>query len=245
MNLKDKLNEKRSYYAKVAFARYLGQGENFKKGVAAANRDDYQGMGLINGSARRPGPLLPITAIVRLKNAQTTLMVAVESIATYCKEIILIDNQSTDLSREMIRELIKKYPDRMKSYTYETPLSRPGNGYLDRVRAGEGSHAEYCNYSFSLGSEEYLLKWDSDNLALPTFYTHIGHGIARGFDRIYFDGVDLLGVFSCTNEGSVYKRSLDRKYVEGDFCEILTFGEKDISKYTAPAPVFIHLKQLV
>jgi glycosyltransferase involved in cell wall biosynthesis len=243
MDLKNKIPEKLSYYVKRVYSQYVGKGRHFKKSLAAAQLEDWDALHEINVSSRMPGSPLPISAIVRIKNAEATLMVAVESIVTYCKEIILIDHQSTDLSPAIIKVLADKYPGVVKAHVYDKPTARAGAGYSNQVLSGEGSLAEYYNFCFSLGAEEYLLKWDSDNLALPTFWSEIKKGINRKAERIYFDGIDLFGVFSCSNEGSVFRRDLEWKFEDREFCEVLDI-KGNVTKYTARCPVFVHLKQL-
>jgi glycosyltransferase involved in cell wall biosynthesis len=243
--LKNKINEKMAYYAKVGYAKYMGQSEYYKKSLSAASVEDYVELYKVNYASRRLGPALPISAIVRNKNGETTLLPAIESIITYCADVIIVDNQSTDMSKLMIESLWKKYPDQIRSYQYDKPLAKAGEGYLERVRAGQPGLAEFYNYCFGLGTQEYLLKWDSDNLALPSTYPHFKKGIERGADRIYFDGVDLCGVFSCSNEGRLFRRDIHWTYKDGLYCETSEDDMSGYSRYTASAITFIHLKQLL
>lgn len=239
--------ERLNYSAKRIYARYMGQLSVFNKGIAAANASDWAEYTRINRAAMRPGPPLPISAIMRVKNGQTTLMVSVEAVLNYCKEVILIDHNSTDKTWEIMEAFTDKYPDRVKAYKYEKPTARSGVGYLERVNKGEGSLAEYYNFCFSKGTEDYLLKWDVYNLALPPFYKYFGEGIRKGRDIVYFDGFDVAGLFSCTNEGRLFKRSLNWEFQDFDYCEGLVIDgrplkEAGISRYSAPVPAFFHLR---
>ena len=245
MTLRDKLYEKLNYYAKCVYARYMGQWGNFRKGIAAANAGDWDAYGKVNFSSVKPGPPLPISAIMRVRNGQATLMVSVEAIVHYCREVVIVDHASTDMTWEIMEILAARYPGTVRIYKYNKPAARAGVGYGERVESGEGSLAEYYNYCFSRGTEDYLLKWDADNLALPSFYTWFEKAIRKGSDVVYFDGVDVMGVFSCTNEGRLFKRSLKWAFRDFAFCEGLVIDDKRVSRYSVPIPTFFHLRQLV
>lgn len=242
--------EKLNYYAKGIYARYMGQLDNFRKGIAAANASNWEEYGRVNLSSVKPGPPLPISAIMRIKNAEASLMISVEAIVHYCAEVILVDHHSTDATWDIMNILTRKYPDRVKTYRYEKPAAKAGLGYIERVNAGGGSLAEYYNFCFSLGTQEYLLKWDADNLAVPPFYTYFKKGIEKQRDIVYFDGFDVMGVFSCTNEGRLFKRSLNWEFRDFAYCEGLMIDgkhltEAGLSRYSIPIPTFFHLRQLV
>ena len=250
MYLRDKIYEKLNYYAKCAYARYMGQLDNFRKGIAAAGRSDWEAYGRINFSSLKPGPPLPISAIMRIKNAEASLMISVEAIVHYCAEVILVDHNSTDTTWDIMNILVRKYPDRVKIYRYEKPAAKAGAGYIEKVNAGGGSLAEYYNFCFSLGTQEYLVKWDADMLAVPSFYKYLKTGIEKKRDIVYFDGFDLMGVFSCTNEGRLFKRSLKWTFRDFAYCEGLVIDGKPLTKaglsrYSVPVPTYFHLRQLV
>jgi glycosyltransferase involved in cell wall biosynthesis len=250
MSLRDKISEKLNYYAKGVYARYMGQLSNFKKGIAAANASNWDEYSRINVSSVKPGPSLPISAIMRVRNAEISLMISVESIENYCSEIVLVDHNSTDETRNIMNILVSKYPGRVKIYRYEKSAAKAGVGYIERVNAGGGSLAEYYNFCFSLGTQEYLLKWDADMVALPSFYTYCKAGIEKNRDIVYFDGVDLMGVFSCANEGRLFKRSLKWEFRDFAYCEGLVIDgkpltEASLSRYSAIVPAYFHLRQLV
>lgn len=250
MRLWDKMCEKLNFYIKCLYARHMGQMRNFRKGVAAAGASNWDEYGRINASSIKPGPPLPISAIMRIKDAQATLMVAVEAIVNYCNEVILVDHNSTDMTWKIMQILADKYPGRVRIFKYEKPAAKGGVGYLERVKDGGGSLAEYYNFCFSLGTEKYLLKWDADNVAVPPFYKYFSAGIRKDRDIIYFDGFDVMGVFSCTNEGRLFKKDLPWEFKDFDFCEgMLVDGkslvEANLSRYSVPVPTFFHLRQLV
>jgi hypothetical protein len=251
MTLRDRIYERFNFSVKSAYARYTGQYRPFREGIAALNRSDWDAFNRINLSSAIPeaGPL-PISAVVRARNAESCLVLSVASIVHYCSEVILVDHLSTDRTWVMMQELAEKYPGRVKAYQYEKPAARGGVGYIERVRAGEGSLAEYYRFCFSLGTQKYLLKWDTDMLANPAFYRYFKEAVDRDADIAYCDGIDLSGVCSCANEGRMFRRELPWGYQDFAFCEGLVIDGKELTKaaltrYTAPLPIYFHLKQIV
>ena len=198
-----------------------------------------------NHKAVRDRPRLPISAIIRCRDAQFTLGAAVESIVHHVSEVWIIDNDSSDQSREIAGALRSRYPDVVRLDQYHATLAEIGSGYGAATRARPGdSIARFYNYCFGLGTQPYLLKWDADMVALPNLYPQLARVVSRAYDTFRFDGLDPTGVYSSCYHELMFRRDLEWKFVDRELYEALEIANSRRT-YTAWAPLYLHLKQFV
>jgi hypothetical protein len=135
-------------------------------------------------AAAEPGPPLAvrhavlssprrISAMLRVRDEEEFLHAAVSSIADLVDEIVLVDNQSTDRTPEIVRQLASEHSDKVAVHAYPHPVARVGAEQAAAARgrreAGVRTLAEYYNWCLARCREPFVLKWDGDMIALPAF----------------------------------------------------------------------------
>ena len=120
-----------------------------------------------------------ISAIVPARNEEATIAAAVESLAAQpeIKEIIVINDQSTDGTAAKLKELSARFPQLRVLETQELP-----NGWVGK------------NYAVSLGAAQatgdWLLFTDADGVHLPG---STAHALADAADSGRGTGVVFTG----------------------------------------------------
>ncbi len=106
-----------------------------------------------------------ISWVARLKNGDDFLEKVIESHIHFLDEIILVDNQSIDNTREICLKLQKKYPEKIKFFEYNYDVYPP---WTEECIASNSIHslAYYYNWCFSKTKYQYVMKLDDDNLFL-------------------------------------------------------------------------------
>lgn len=184
-----------------------------------------------------------ISGIYRIKNAASSIELAILSVIDYLDEVVIVDNGSTDETISIVNKLQCKYKNKIRIYNYSNSLCRAGSGYLDRVKENpQGSLAKYYNYAFSLGSKEYLLKCDANYVFTKKGIQDIIHAMRTSPEVICFPGVEIFGHHH-SMEPFLFKRSIDWKFEDGPFWEILEY-ERKIKIKRIYNPCFIHIKRL-
>lgn len=105
---------------------------------------------------------LGISGVARLKNAADFLEQAVESHLPFLDEIVLIDNMSTDETRDICQKLLSKYPDKIRFFTYPYAVSPIGTENVNTNSIK--SFAYYSNWCSSKAKYKYIMKVDDDNI---------------------------------------------------------------------------------
>ncbi|MCX7205742.1 MAG: glycosyltransferase [Proteobacteria bacterium] len=188
-----------------------------------------------------------VAAVYRVKNAAAFLELSVCSILPLCKEIIIVDNNSTDNTREVIESLclrLKEFAD-IKYYRYEQKIALAGEGYIDKITlCPDESISKYYEYCFSLPVSEYLLKVDAHCVYTPIAIKKIQSHLVFGSDVIYYRGIEILGK-RLSVEPYIFRRSSGYKYSDVKNYELLSFCSKELKKSFIFQPGFLHLKRLV
>ena len=105
-----------------------------------------------------------ISWFARLKNGDDFLQKSIESIINFLDEIILVDNQSTDKTKEICLKLQKKYPDKIKFYEYNFEVYWVWNKKYDITPENSiHSLSYYYNWCLSKTNYQYAIKIDDDN----------------------------------------------------------------------------------
>lgn len=103
-----------------------------------------------------------ISWVARLRNADDFLEKVIETHLPFLDEIILIDNLSTDKTKEICLKLKKKYPNKIKFFEYKYDVKPPG--VSDNIKWNSiYSLAYYYNWCFSKSRYKYVMKVDDDN----------------------------------------------------------------------------------
>lgn len=184
-----------------------------------------------------------ITGVYRIKNADATIELAIRSVVDLLDEVIVVDNNSTDNTLNILNKLMENYGTKIKIYKYSENLCLAGNGYNLRVKdKPSGSLARYYNYAFSLGSSDYLLKCDANYIFTPAGLESIKKSIVDYPDIVTFPGVEIFGNHH-SYEPFLFKRECLWEFVDSDLWETLSYS-KNARVYRIVNPCFIHIKRL-
>lgn len=189
-----------------------------------------------------------LSAVFRIKNAEMYLETSIYSIAPICKEIIIVDNNSSDKSLEICTKIQLQLQDvcDVKIYTYENELAIAGENYCENVTESK-SLAAYYTFAFSKATSEYVMKADAHLLYTPLALRKIQNKLKKGNRVIIFRGVELYGM-KLSFERYIFKNDSSFKYIDGKLYEELKFNY-NISKWeqlrsTIITPCFIHFKRI-
>ncbi|UBU95211.1 glycosyltransferase family 2 protein [Edwardsiella tarda] len=189
-----------------------------------------------------------ISAIYRVKNGQAYIQMSILSIAPFVEEIIVIDNNSSDLTVSLVKELQRKLSNivTIKIYSYSEKLCLAGDSYLANLKEGRGgSLADYYNYCFGLGSKNFLMKVDAHYIFFPNEMIRIVNAInSRVVDYITYRGVEIYGK-DLSKEAFIFRRDINWRFIDGERFEYLQFDDASELVYeTINHPVFLHTKRL-
>lgn len=145
---------------------------------------------------RKPG----ISAYMRIKNEEQFLRLAIESHLPFYDEIVAVYNGCTDHTEEILCDLQKQYPDKIRVFHY-LPKIHPVATEAHKNTPTESVHsmANYYNYALSKCSYSVATKLDVDHLAIPQnlklVIKTIRVDIKNGIQKIYeFSGINLLQI---------------------------------------------------
>lgn len=111
-----------------------------------------------------------VSGILLVMNDEEFLRTSIESSIGFLDELIIVYNETTKKSIEIIQEMKRKYPEKIKVYKYLPKLyigELNEKDYLYARSLPENSiHllANYCNYALSKCNYKYVMKIDSDQV---------------------------------------------------------------------------------
>lgn len=210
----------------------------FDKSVGSIQDDIYK--------KRASSPTL--SAVFRVKNAETYLEVSISSLALICREIIIVDNNSSDATLEIAYRLKDQLSHLciIKIYCYNHNLAIAGESY-SRNLTKENSLAAYYNFAFSKATSDYVMKADAHLLYTPSALIKIQNLMRKNKRVIIFRGVEVYGM-KLSFERYVFKNDGSFNFVDGEYYEELKFDYKlsKLEQYrsTIFTPCFIHFKRI-
>jgi glycosyltransferase involved in cell wall biosynthesis len=109
-----------------------------------------------------------ISAFMRIKNGEDYLKESILSIISQVDELICVFNGCTDNTENILLELEKQYPTKMKIYKY-IPEVYPVNSkkYLETEEKSVHSLVYYYNFALSKTTQKYCIKFDDDQIYFP------------------------------------------------------------------------------
>lgn len=144
---------------------------------------------------RATGVAKKLSAMLRVRNEERFLRQAVLSIVDAVDEIVLIDNRSTDGTPAIIADLAKLYPGKIRALSYDHDvLPVGGKAYREEMANDPASPrltANFYNWCTQQCFYPYVIKWDGDMIALPSFAASLAAFRASGAASLYFEGITV------------------------------------------------------
>ena len=184
---------------------------------------------------------LGISAFVRCQNEEEYVVASLVSCYRLFDEIVVVLNNSSDSTPELVRNLMSDYP-KIKLFFYDEVCAKVGKGYLSAVQADpSASLAKYYNWCLDKTTYSHVCKWDGDMVALPLLEQACTE--LDLYDVISFDGFDPLGQETTNCESRIFRYDPKRaRYVDWELYEVL---EHDYSRMkTVQQKCYVHMKLL-
>ena len=123
---------------------------------------------------KKPG----ITAILRLRNEQDYLEQALNSILPFFDEFVVVYNQCSDRTPDIVERFAKQEPKRLKAYHYVPEVFPQGSAKHAMLAANHvSSLVHYYNFALSKAAYVIRVKWDGDMIAAPNPLRRIVDGL--------------------------------------------------------------------
>ncbi|MDD9821644.1 MAG: hypothetical protein OXU98_01995 [Gammaproteobacteria bacterium] len=143
---------------------------------------------------RKPG----ISALLRVKNGEQFVRLAIESHLPFYDEIIACHNGCTDNTVAILLRLQQQHPGKIKVHHYLPKVHSIATPQHRQTPADSvHSMANYCNYALSKTTRSIAVKLDDDHLAIPCnlapAVAAIRADMAAGKTKLYFfSGLNLI-----------------------------------------------------
>ncbi|HEY7322511.1 MAG TPA: hypothetical protein VIE89_33520 [Candidatus Binatia bacterium] len=109
-----------------------------------------------------------VSAILRLKNEEEYLEMALDSIRPFFDEFVIVYNQCSDRTPDIVAEFARAEPQRVKAFHYVPKVFPPGSNQHRILPSGNvHSLVHYYNFALSKVSYRVCTKWDGDMIAAP------------------------------------------------------------------------------
>lgn len=172
-----------------------------------------------------------VSILLRIKNEESTIKNAILSIVDLVDEIIVVNNMSTDKTRNIILELEDIY-DNIYCYDYNINIPSVGLEHAKHVaNNSNNTFGTYYNWCLSKATRRYCIKWDGD-------FTGIKNNFKNMIDlyklktnnaklSIWFTGASLyynkyINLDSWYEEFRVITKTKDAKWTNYKGCETIS-----------------------
>lgn len=123
-----------------------------------------------------------ISWFARLRNWWEFLEKVIESHIPFMDEIILVDNNSEDNTREICQKMYKKYPNIIKIYKYEPVVYKLWTKeYSQTPENSIHDMSHYYNRVLSKTTYKYAIKIDDDHIIIPEVLKKITNDIKNNW----------------------------------------------------------------
>jgi glycosyltransferase involved in cell wall biosynthesis len=113
---------------------------------------------------KKPG----ISVIVRLRDEEEYAEQALDSILPFFDEVVIVFNQCSDRTPEIVEEFANKDPQRVRAFHYVPEVFPQGSEQYRILPANHvSSLVHYYNFALSKASYRVRAKWDGDMIAAP------------------------------------------------------------------------------
>ncbi|MCP4011086.1 MAG: glycosyltransferase [Proteobacteria bacterium] len=105
-----------------------------------------------------------ITAMIRVKNEEETIVRSIESILPFFDEILVVDNASTDGTRKLLNALARKHHSHstIRILSYPFAVARCGMEHAQTSESSLHNLAYYYNWCLGQCRTSHVVKWDAD-----------------------------------------------------------------------------------
>ena len=140
-----------------------------------------------------------VSGVLRLKNDEEFLESCINSCIHCLDELVVVYEETSEKSLQILRKLQKQHPKKIRSYHYEPKLyvgELSESEYKTVTKEPKDSvHflANYCNFAFSKIKYRYALKIDADQIYLETKFKEICDAYRTEAKFRMFSLFDLLG----------------------------------------------------
>jgi len=182
---------------------------------------------------------LGISAFLRCKNEEEYIVASILSSYRVFDEVVVILNNSTDRTRELIEDLMTDHP-KIRLLDYPNDCAPAGVGYLALVEQDpRRSLAAYYNWSLEQTRFSHVCKWDGDMIALPMF-EQVRAMIAAN-DVIEFSGYDVLDRPTVDYESRIFRYDpAHTRYIDWDLYEVLKHDYPRVARFDPKC--YLHMK---
>lgn len=180
-----------------------------------------------------------LSAFVRCQNEEEYIVASLMSVYRVFDEIVVILNNSTDATRELVTDLACGR-SKIRVLEYDNVCSATGPGYFERVEADPPSSlAAYYNWCLEQTRFSHVCKWDGDMIATPLLARV--RDLITHHDVIAFDGYDVLGEHTTDNEPRIFRYDRKRtRYVDWDLYEVLQHDYPSV--HSLENKCYLHMK---
>ena len=180
-----------------------------------------------------------ISAFLRCRNEEEYIVASILSVDRIFDEIVVVLNNSTDRTRELVEDLMTDHP-KIKLLEYAGHCAPAGPGYREAVEKDPGrSLAKYYNWCLEQTTFSHVCKWDGDMIALPPFIEV--RTLIESNDVVLIDGYDVLDLPTVNYEPRIFRYDPSHtRYVDWDLYEVLQY------EYARPTRLeprcYVHMK---
>jgi len=141
---------------------------------------------------RLPG----ISAFIRTRNGADYIAASIESHLASFDEVVVVYNQCTDDTPNIVRRLVQQHGSRVRAYEYADRVFPPGSeGHAATPGDSPNSFVNLTNVALALTRHRIVTKVDDDHLAIPDALASLVQRLrADGSGRFLecFSGLNLM-----------------------------------------------------
>lgn len=142
---------------------------------------------------REPG----LSAMMRIKDEETWVALAIESILDWCDEIVIALQPCSDRTPEIVQRYADRPNVRVVFYPFMIAPMGPSHGsWRGHASCPDNSvHASAYFYNWTLAqtTRSHVLKWDGDMVAMDWLGRRVRSAMDAGRIRVRMIGTDIVG----------------------------------------------------
>ena len=196
-----------------------------------------------------------ISGFMRLKNEEEYLDQVIESLLPFLDELVIVYNECTDRTPEIVARCQARHPQKVKVYHY-VPRVYPQRSDLHTATSPVSVHSlvRYCNFALSRTTCRYAVKVDGDEVAIPGAFKFVTEMVRSKQPTAYlsFQGINLtrkgnaIGVpraqpfCGLLGDAGVFRVGRNTRFLHHEYYERLAHGLPIVQCGIA----FFHIKGL-